>query len=443
MTRLAWYASFALALGSACHAGGGVNDTSAGSADSSAASDTGSTPVTMSVVTLRTLEQTVSGPGETDVAEDERVRAPFTGVLTAVTVNVGDVVPAGGSVGAIVAENSDAALRGARSMVSAARTPAERRDAERALQVARANVVVTPLRVSKAGVVIARAASTGERVVQGDSLVSLAATGQMVFFADVSQQDLAAVHPGERARITLTARDGWIPASVHGVVPSDTGSTAAMRVRLDLQPPSTPVTVGLFGTADIVVNQHVNVPVVPKSALLRDDVTGVTQIALVGADNRARWTRVTTGLVDSAWAEILMPRLAAGQRVITTGQVGLPDSSRVVAVSADTGAGAATAGGTGATSSSNGRAGGNGRGGIPGSGSQAGAQPSGAKPNTRAPGANGGANASPANPSTTGSPASAAGSAPQPGTGPGAASSARSPATKPAGRGGKPPGGRG
>lgn len=298
--------------------------------DPGTAADTGSTPVTMAPVTLRTLEETVSGPGETDVLDDERVRAPFNGVLTALTANVGDVVSAGQSVGTIMAENSDAALRGARAMLLGARTAAERSDAERALQVAEANLVLTPLTVAKRGVVIARAASTGERVVQGDSLISLAVTGQMLFFADISQGDLAYVHAGQRARVALTARFGWIPARVQGVVPSDTGSTAAMRVRLDFEPPSIPVTVGLFGSADIVVNQHVNVPTVPKAALLRDDITGVTQIAVVSADNRAHWVRVSPGIVDSMWAEIIAPRLTVGQRVITSGQVGLPDGSRVV-----------------------------------------------------------------------------------------------------------------
>ncbi|HEY8312407.1 MAG TPA: HlyD family efflux transporter periplasmic adaptor subunit [Gemmatimonadaceae bacterium] len=299
------------------------------SADSTAKQASAATPVTMGRVMSRTLEVTVIAPGVLDVGEDVRVRAPFNGVLSAVTVNVGDVVAAGQRIGSIIAENSDAALRGAGAMVAGATTSAEKSAATRALQVARENLVTAPLRVEKSGVVIARPASTGERVLQGDSIVSVAATGRMIFLADVAQTDLMRVRPGQRARITLAARTGSVPATVHGVMPSDTGSLAAMRVRLDLVPRSTPPTVGMFGSATIVVAQRTNATVVPKAALVRDDITGVTKIALVDAQNVAHWTEVTPGVVDSAWAEILRPQLVVGQRVVTTGMAGLPDSTRV------------------------------------------------------------------------------------------------------------------
>src|SRR5581483_8495232 len=185
-----------------------------------------------------------------------------------------------------------------------------------------------------------------------DSIVSIAVTGLMVFFADIAQSDLAYVREGERARIQLAARDGWVPGVVHNIMPADTGSTATMRVRIDLDPRAAAVPVGLFGTATIVVNQHVNVPSVPKPALLRDDVTGKTQIAVVGHDDIAHWEPVVPGVADSSWVEIVSPRLASGQRVITTGQVGLPDSTRVVAAAPDTSSGASGGGpgsGSGAT----------------------------------------------------------------------------------------------
>lgn len=335
--------------GAGCHRGSGSGkDTTA--ADSTTADSGGAnaaTPVTMGRVSTRTLDITVSGPGVVDVGEDVRVRAPFNGVITGISVNLGDRVRAGQSVGTIIAENSDAALRGARAMASSARTPDERASAARALQVAQANLVTAPLPVDRSGVVIARVASTGERVLQGDSIVSVAATNQMIFLADVAQADLARVHSGERARVVLASRVGTIPAVVHGIVPSDTGSLAAMRVRLDLDRASTPPTVGLFGSATIVVGQHANATVVPAAALVRDDITGVTRIALVDARDIAHWVNVTVGVTDSAWAEILQPSLPLNERVITTGMAGLPDSTRVVAATDSTAPASAAAGGVG------------------------------------------------------------------------------------------------
>jgi len=332
-----------------CHRGGSGKDTStADSTGADSGATTAATPVTMGSVTTRTLDITVSGPGVVDVGEDVRVRAPFNGVITGISVNLGDRVRAGQSVGTIIAENSDAALRGARAMASSARTPDERAAAARALQVAQASLVTAPLPVNRSGVVIARVASTGERVLQGDSIVSVAATNQMIFLTDVAQSDLARVHAGERAQVVLASRVGAIPAVVHGIVPSDTGSLAAMRVRLDLDRASTPPTVGLFGSATIVVGQHVNATVVPAAALVRDDITGVTRIALVDAHDIAHWVEVTVGVTDSAWAEIVQPSLPLNARVITTGMAGLPDSTRVVAAADSAARGGAAAAGTGA-----------------------------------------------------------------------------------------------
>lgn len=326
-------ATLAMAYLAACHrtssASGTVADSTA--SDSASAASSAATPVTMAQVARRTLDVTVNGPGVIDAAEDERVRAPFEGVLTALTPHVGDHVAAGEVIGRMVALNSEAAWRGAHQMEAAARTAAERAEAKRAVEVAEANLVQMPIAAPRAGVVIAQSSAAGERLAQGDSIVSIAVTGQIVFFADIAQQDLAAVHGGETARVALNARPGWVAGTVHTVLPSDTGQMASMRVRIDL-PASAPVTVGLFGMATVVTAEHANALVVPAQALVRDDITGVTKIALVDAHDIAHWTVVTPGIVDSAWAEILRPALSAGQRVITSGAVGLPDSTRVVAV---------------------------------------------------------------------------------------------------------------
>ncbi len=306
--------------------------------DSGSAPDSsGATPVTMGQVARATLTVTVTGTGETDAVQDERVRAPFNGTVVSLGAQLGEHVRQGQIIGEIVSQTSEAAVQGAQSMRRTARTAAERADAERALALAERDLVRTPLRAPRDGVVIARPASPGELLAQGDSVVSIAATNSMVFYADVAQADLARVRPGQPALVQLTSRNDPIRGVVHAILPADTGSTASMRVRIDLVPPAIPVTVGLYGSAHIIVAEHSNAVVVPKAALLRDDITGITKIALVSQQNEARWMVVHPGLTDSTWAEILLPVLRLGQRVITTGQVGLPDSAKVVQMSsADT-----------------------------------------------------------------------------------------------------------
>ena len=384
------------------------------------------TPVTMGQVTRATIAVTVTGAGETDAVQDERVRAPFNGLLVTLRPTLGEHVRQGQVIGELVSQNSEAALQGARSMLRTARTGAERADAERALALAEHDLVRTPLRAPRDGIVIARPASPGELLAEGDSVVSIAATNSMVFYADIAQSDLARVHAGQPATVQLTSRAQAIRGIVHAILPADTGSTATMRVRIDLVPAAIPVTVGLYGTARIAVAEHDNTIVVPKPALLRDDISGVTKIALVNQQNEAQWIVVHPGLTDSTWAEIVSPLLRTGQRVITTGQVGLPDSTKVVAMAPGDSGGAPASGGGGSGQAAGAQANGVG---APGTAGAGGAAPGGASPNGRSPG-RAGSGASPSGPASGG--ASRAATGVRTGTAPGGATPNAAPGGNPA-----------
>ena len=66
---------------------------------------------------------------------------------------------------------------------------------------------------------------------------------------------------------------------------------------------------------------------VPRDAVLRDDVSGVSRVGRVGDDGRLHWVEVVTGLADADRVEVSAPDLAAGQRVVTGGQVGLDEGT--------------------------------------------------------------------------------------------------------------------
>src|SRR2546423_3830226 len=178
--------------------------TSGGAADSSGVDSVG-TPVQMAQVQQRNLRTIVTAPGRTAALIEERVRAPFAGTLTSLTVTVGDRVRGGQEIGAIVAQNSEAALRGAQAMLQSARTPAERTDAERAIALAEQDLVHTPLRIGRPGVVTARSASVGERLSEGDSIVSVAASGSIVFVAEIAQTEARPVAASQPVQGDLAA----------------------------------------------------------------------------------------------------------------------------------------------------------------------------------------------------------------------------------------------
>lgn len=285
------------------------------------------TPVKTAPVVRRSLAVVVEGNGRTDALEQQKVRAPFKGLLVTLTVADGDRVRDRQVIGELVAQESASAIEGARAMVQSARTAQEKADARRALQLATRGLVRTRLRAPEAGVVVGHGADEGALVAEGQDIVSLAASDSFVFIARVVQSDLARIRPGQRCVVQLTSRPAPFRGLVHGVLPSAEATDLTAPVRIDLQT-LLPDSLGLFGTASITVDEKRDATAVPQAAVLRDDVYGTQRMALVQAGH-AHWADVKTGISQGGFVEITSPSLAPGTTVITDGQVGLPEGAPV------------------------------------------------------------------------------------------------------------------
>jgi len=288
------------------------------------------TPVRIAAVGTETLPVFVSGPGKTAALVQQKVRAPFAGTLTSLSVSDGDLVQRGQTVGSIVARDSEAALSGAREMLREAATPAERGDAERAIALAEKNLVRKPLTAAWDGAVLSHAASAGDRVSEDQEILTVNDASSIMFLVDVAQGDLPRVRPGQTVTIQIAGAPQPIAASVHAVLPGANPADYTGSVRLSLPASSRRLALGIFGTARILVGEHSGATVVPDAAVLRDDVTGVARVALV-QQNHAHWVEVKTGLKDAGVTEIVAPPLPTGQSVIVSGLVGLPEGKLVAA----------------------------------------------------------------------------------------------------------------
>ncbi len=286
------------------------------------------TPVQVAVVRTDTLLERITAPGQTEVLNAPTLRAPFAGVLTALHVNDGDHVRAGEVIGTIVSMNSASALEGARAMLASAKTTTDSTDAARALRLAEANQVAYSLHAPDDGVVLSHSASAGDRLGEGDEVVRLASARSSVFIADVPQSQAARVREKQPARVQLAASNSVIEGVVHGILPAASSSAFSVRVRIDIGAAMSVPSVGLFGTATIIVGRVAGVASVPTAAVLNDDVTGVARVASVEG-GRVRWVVVRTGVEDGGRVAVTGAGLAVGDTVIVSGQVGLPDSVRV------------------------------------------------------------------------------------------------------------------
>jgi HlyD family secretion protein len=277
-----------------------------------------------------TLSLFVTGPGKTAALAQQKLRAPFAGTLTELSVFEGDRVSRGQKIGTIVARDSEAALSGAREMVRQAATEAERRDAERAVALAEKNLVRKALTASWDGTILSRAASAGDRVSEDQEILTINDAGSTVFLADIAQSDLPRIRPGQKASIQIAGEPRPISGIVHAALPAANAADSTASVRVDLAEPARRLPLGIVGTARVLVGEHPGATVVPDAAVLRDDVTGLARIALV-TQNRAHWVDVRTGVMEGGRTEIVEPALPPGQAVIVSGLVGLPEGKLVAA----------------------------------------------------------------------------------------------------------------
>jgi len=285
-------------------------------------------PVRVAAVVRATLAQVVSGPGRTTAFSQLKVRAPFPGTLTELRVIDGDAVRRGQVLGSIVSRDSEAALAGAREMRRQASSPAEQSDADRAVALAEKNLVRAPLLASADGRVLSHAASRGDRVSEDQEILVIEDAASVAFVADFPQADLGRIRPGEKASVEIGGRARPISGVVRTLLPSANPADYTAPVRIDFQGAESQLPLGVFGTARITVGRRENVLVVPEAAVLRDDVTGVSRLAVV-QEGRAHWLVVTTGAREAGRTEILSGQLAEGDRIVVSGQVGLPDGSPV------------------------------------------------------------------------------------------------------------------
>lgn len=315
-----------LACGGTGSDGASAGGRSAGNDASTA--DMAGTPVRVDTVYVTDLAETVHAPGQTTALRQARVRSPFAGRLLSLRATDGEPVRAGDTLGTVTSLSSEAALEGAQTMLADAANREDSADARRALELARAGLVRRPLIAQASGVVLSHAAAPGDLIDQGETVLTIADRFAISFVARVSQPDVPRIAPGQRASVALSAVTEPLTGTVRGVLPSASSETLSAPVRIDFTSGRPPTATGLFGQAAIVVEVRRSVTALPAAAILRDDVYGTSRVATVSA-GRATWVEVETGLQNGDTVQIVSPRLPHGTRVIVSGQVGLPDSTRV------------------------------------------------------------------------------------------------------------------
>ena len=295
--------------------------------------------VAVRVTTLRRgdMATVVSAVGKVDALRKQKLFSPVAGRITSVNALEGTAVRSGDMVAVIQTKESQAAIAGAEALLRGAKTPEQKVEAQQALDLARASENSVVIRSTFDGIIATRSVSEGEFVAENAELCTLIDQSTLVFVADVPARDLASIHVGQRAAISLQSVSGKeIVGEVEAINPQADVLSQTLKVRLKL------VQIGaviqrelktdMVGNASIVVGLRKGVFIVPKSAVLRNDEMNSYSVVTFAADSLARSMPIeVTGMTDSTVA-ITNHGLKEGMSIITEGNYALADSTHITVV---------------------------------------------------------------------------------------------------------------
>jgi HlyD family secretion protein len=221
------------------------------------------------------------------------------------------------------------------------------RTAQARLEAQRAAVRAQELRLAQGlvlapddGVIAARgaAATVGAVVPPGQELFRLIRQGRLEWRAEVAAADLGRLQPGQAVRVLPVGAEP-VTGKVRRVAPTVDAATRNGLVWVDL-PAGSGLRAGTFARGEFETGRS-EAPTLPQTAVLLRE--GFSWVFVVGADNRVRQTKVTTGRRSGDRIEIVSP-LPAEARIVVSGGGFLADGDLVRVVAAGAAAPAAPAG---------------------------------------------------------------------------------------------------
>jgi multidrug efflux pump subunit AcrA (membrane-fusion protein) len=171
---------------------------------------------------------------------------------------------------------------------------------------------------------------SGDYVQDGEQLAVITDTRSFVFLMDVPYELRPYVMKNQSLEIVLP--DGRkLPAMMNGSLPSMDATSQTERIILKVDP-SFNISENLIATVKLVKNTSVNTMSVPKTALLTDETQEQFWVMKMTNSTTAIKVPVKKGIEAAGRIEILSPTFGAGDKILITGNYGLPDTAHVTII---------------------------------------------------------------------------------------------------------------
>jgi biotin carboxyl carrier protein len=267
------------------------------------------TPVTVTPIIVKKVTSTVELPAVTTFLNKSIIRATTTGIIEKISIIQGDYVSA------------NQILFSIRTREAIALGIAAGNDSSLAFKG------LINIAAPKEGVINSISYQKGDFVQEGDELASVSDQNSLVFILDVPFELERYVETNRKCTVTL-------PDSRHisGIITRKLSemNMETQTVRYLIKPSDTePFPGNLIASVSLIRSQNEKAMVLPKKAVLSNETQTDFWVMKLVSDTIAIKVLVSKGYENNEEVEITSPVFLPSDRMILTGNYGLPDTARI------------------------------------------------------------------------------------------------------------------
>jgi hypothetical protein len=267
------------------------------------------TPVTIAPVEYKSVTSTVTLPAVATFMNKSIVRATTSGIIDKVLIDPGQSISA------------DQLLFTIRTREALALDKSVRSDSSLNFKG------IINILSHKEGVINSIAYQKGDFVQEGDEMAIVSDQSSLVFILDVPIELDRYIEKNRRCRITLPDHRNIDATIVRKLAEMDIQS---QTVRYIVKPASAErFPANLYASIDLVKSTNEKALVMPKQAVLGNETQTEFWVMKLLNDSTAIRVDVTKGYENNAEVEITAPEFLTSDRIVLTGNYGLPDTARI------------------------------------------------------------------------------------------------------------------
>jgi len=159
-----------------------------------------------------------------------------------------------------------------------------------------------------------------------EPVLNIAYMDKVKIVVNVGEKDISKLRKGEKVRVSVDAYPGEsFLGRVMRVAPAVDPRSRKVKVELEIENKDHRLKPGMFADVEIIYEEHKNVLVVPRIAVLEREER---KVLFTVEDDRAKLREVKTGVSDEEKIEIV-EGLTEGESVVIEGNYGLIDGAKV------------------------------------------------------------------------------------------------------------------